>query len=74
MTQIKEVDIDLTQDQCIYLASDPDASPGDIPGPPQPLSITMVSSDGWIFVEQTACKREDGSGVWVNPEGIELYG
>lgn len=37
------------------------------------LTITDVH-DGWLFIEQTSCVGEDGSGVWIDPAGKERQG
>jgi hypothetical protein len=62
----------LTQGQCRYLHLGPSAD-GEIT-PQGDLCITDSSPDGWIFVEQMDSMGDEGSGVWVNPNGYEDHG
>jgi hypothetical protein len=62
----------LTEGQCRYLHQGPSAdgkirSQGD-------LCITDKDDKGWIFVEQAATVGDEGSGVWVDANGVEHYG
>lgn len=35
--------------------------------------ITNWDAEGWIFVEKGSALGEDGSGVWIDKQGIEHY-
>jgi hypothetical protein len=62
----------LTPEQIRYLMVGPNA------GKPGLEENNLVISDcddkGWILVEQAATLRQEGSGVWVDPAGMEHYG
>lgn len=70
----RTVNVYLTREQTVYLATDPSASPGDIPGSPHDLVIELVDDRGGLFVHNAALLDDEGSGVWVDAAGNEHYG
>lgn len=66
----------LTAEQCKYLGmpGKKGAEGYEIGDEPEDTCITMVSDDGWIFVELARNVGEDGSGVWVDANGSEHHG
>jgi len=73
VTEIKDAQVYLTKGQCEYIAGT-DHEGDRVLLDPIDTVITMVSTDGWIFVEQAECVGEEGSGVWVDAAGREHFG
>lgn len=71
--EIRNVAIYLTKDQCRYLAGLVDATHSDAPWEPEDTVISQVSDDGWIFVEGAEVLGQEGSGVWIDPDGVEHH-
>ncbi len=70
-----DVKISLTAKQCEYLHQGPSAD--GVVGPQGDLVIHAYDSEGWILVgngDPESLGQVDGSGVWVDTEGIEHYG
>lgn len=72
--QIRNVQIYLTSGQCMYLGGLVHAAHDKAPWKPEDTVISMVSDDGWIFVEMAEDAGDEGSGVWVDPNGHEHHG
>ena len=66
----------LTAGQCRYLGGLVDATHAEAPWEPEDTVITDYHGPGpgWIFVESAENYGDEGSGVWVDQDGVEQHG
>lgn len=64
----------LTAGQCRYLGGLVDATHADAPWEPTDTVIFDRTDDGWIMVVDADSLEGEGSGVWVDTNGVEHHG